>query len=246
MELSIGKMSNKELSDWFGIKETSFRNKKKERLEELKNYAEFYEEKGKVVITKIIDPVYVKKSDKVYKDIVENMDSVWNKNGLDSCARVGAELYNNFVVKDPKFPYEESTIITYTRKGRNELYGKPYGDHGTIGSCQYVWCKRDKETGNYDFLTEEEEKVKKELQTKYFGDATEKQIMVNAMYEAGEIDEKEAFLLLREWTNMSDRGHFMGFLGELQKALGGVQVIRGTLVDRGSYFELEMREEDGV
>jgi len=41
-------------------------------------------------------------------------------------------------------------------------------------------------------LTEEEQEIKQKLQTKYFGDATEKQILVKAMVEAGEISREDA------------------------------------------------------
>ena len=72
--------------------------------------------------------------------------------------------------------------------------------------------------------------VKKNLQTKYFGDATEKQILVKGMVEAGEIRKEDAWDVLEEMTNMRT-GNFMMFLKEIQEALH-CQVIRGTLVER--------------
>ena len=39
----MGKMTNQELADWFGIKIGSFKAKKKIKLEELKDYADFDE-----------------------------------------------------------------------------------------------------------------------------------------------------------------------------------------------------------
>ena len=55
MKLKIGKMTNQELADWFEIAPKTFRNTKPKRLEELKEYADFYEDKGKVYITHIYE-----------------------------------------------------------------------------------------------------------------------------------------------------------------------------------------------
>jgi NAD(P)H-nitrite reductase large subunit len=65
---------------------------------------------------------------------------------------------------------------------------------------------------------------------KYFGDATEKQILVQGMVEAGEIKKEEAWDILTQMTNM--RGvNFYTFLKELQETLG-CKVIKGTMVNR--------------
>ena len=123
-----------------------------------------------------------------------------------------------------------NTVIAYTRQGRNELYGIPFMNEGKIGKCIYIWCKRDPKTGEYSLLTEKEQIIKQNLQTKYFGDATEKQILVKGMVEAGEIRKEDAWDVLEEMTNMRT-GNFMMFLKEIQEALH-CQVIRGTLVER--------------
>lgn len=43
MELTTGVWTNRTLTKWFGIKENTFRSKKKQKLQELKEYADFYE-----------------------------------------------------------------------------------------------------------------------------------------------------------------------------------------------------------
>ena len=50
MELKIGTMTNIELAEWFGISLSTFKNGKKKKLEELKLFADFCEEKGKINI----------------------------------------------------------------------------------------------------------------------------------------------------------------------------------------------------
>lgn len=228
MELQLGLMTNQELADWFGIKEESFKRRKKDKLEELKLFAEFYEEKGKVMITEIYEPIYQKQLGKTKQMVVNKIDEVWSENGLDSCTRVGNEICE--LLNKEGVSRKPDTIIAYTRQGRNELYGKPFMEEGKLGRCIYIWCKRDPGTGEYSLLTEEEQKIKQDLQTKFFGDATEKQILVKGMVEAGEITKEEAWGVLEEMTNMGNH-NFMAFLREIQKALN-CQVVRGTLVER--------------
>jgi len=168
----------------------------------------------------------------VKRKVIEKIDAVWSPDGLDSCQRVGEKILERLQEEDKDFNRAIGTIVKYTREGRNELYGMPFSENGgKIGSCVYIWCKRNPETGDYDFLTEEEQEIKQKLQTKYFGDATEKQILVKAMVEAGEISKEDAWSVLEEMTNMNGKANFMGFLKEIQQTLH-CQVIRGTLVNR--------------
>lgn len=231
IELTVGKKTGKELAEWFGVKYNSFRTKKAEKLEELKLFAEFYEENGKIIITKVMEPVYQKGMASVKRKVIEKIDEVWSADGLDSCQRVGEKILIALQEEDKDFNRAVGTIVKYTREGRNELYGLPFQGGGKIGSCTYLWCKRDPETGDYSLLTEEEQQIKQKIQTKYFGDATEKQILVKAMVEAGEISKEDAWSVLEEMTNMNRKENFMGFLKEIQAALH-CQIIRGTLVER--------------
>ena len=228
MELVEGVMTNKDLAEWFGVKEDSFKRRKKDKLEELKLFADFYEEKGKVIITEVYEPVYQKQQGKTKQMVISKIDQVWSEDGLDSCSRVGNKICE--LLEEEGIVRKPNTVIAYTRQGRNELYGIPFMNEGRIGKCIYIWCKRDPETGEYSLLTEEEQAIKQNLQTKYFGDATEKQILVKGMVEAGEIRKEDAWDVLEEMTNMRT-GNFMQFLKEIQEALH-CQVIRGTLVER--------------
>ena len=193
-----------------GISFGAYRNNKASKLEELKLFAEFHEEKGKIVITKVLDPIYKKGMFNVKKKVIDKIDEVWSADGLDSCQRVGEKMLALFQKEDSNFNRASSTIVNYVREGRNELYGVPFSESGgKLGSCVYIWCKRDPDTGDYSFLTEEEQAIKQKLQTKYFGDATEKQILVKAMVEAGEISKQEAWGVLEQMTNMDNRNNFM-------------------------------------
>lgn len=236
LHLQTGRYLNKELAEWFGINPNSFNKCKERKLEELKNFANYHMEGKKVVIDKVLVPVYNKRGSDSYLRVKNKIDEVWDETGLDTCKRVSGEIYDILTNEDNDFNITPGTVEFYTRAGRNELYGKPFTNGGTLGRCSYLWCKKN-DDGSYSMLTEEEQKIKQELQTKYFGDVSEKQIMVKAMIEAGEVSREEAWDILEEMTNMGT-GNFMGFLKELQGAIG-CQVVKGTLVDRNTVNFLE-------
>lgn len=133
-------------------------------------------------------------------------------------------------------PLTEGTVYQYTLRSRNELYGRPFGAPGELGRCTYTWCKKigDGWTAEIVPLTPEEEEVKQKLIQKYFGNVSEKQVIVKAMVESGEISKEEAWEVLEELTNMKGRGNFMAFMNELQNKLN-CKVIRGTQ----TYLEIE-------
>lgn len=237
MELSLGLWTNEMLSKWFGIKEKTFRNTKEKKLKELEEYCNFERQNGKINIIEIYKPVYVKKKSKNYREIRNNVDKYWSENGLDSCKHV-----SNKIMEELKLPMAFTTAYNYTREARNELYGKPFQESGILGNCVYLWCKRNLETGELSFFTEEEEKIKAELKIKYFGDVSEKQLFVKEMVALGEIKKEDAWQLLEELTNMDDRG-FMNFLVELQERIG-CQVVRGTLVNRNAIKYFEAKKND--
>lgn len=159
-----------------------------------------------------------------YGKIRDKIPEVWNSSGLDSSKRVSLEIQHQLML-----PLAERTVYNYTLKGRNELYGKPFGEPGELGRCTYTWCKKIGEgwTAEIVPLTPEEEEIKQNLIRKYFGDVSEKQVIVKAMVESGEISKEEAWDVLEELTNMKGRGNFMAFMGELQEKLD-CMVIRGT------------------
>lgn len=238
MELRLGKMTSKELAEWFEVSYSTFRKKenKDKKLQELKEYADFEEVYGGVIISAIKEKKYVKDAKKSKEIILNALDEEWAESGLDTCSNVAIKIYDKH--KD-ELTIADSTAYNYTIAARKELYGVPFQNGGKLGNCIYIWCKKDEDTGTYSFLTKEEQEIKQKLQTKYFGDATEKQILIKGMVEKGEIKKEDAWEVLEEMTNMNT-SNFLGFLKELQSTIG-CQVVRGTWVRRlGSGKEYEI------
>lgn len=227
-ELELKVYSNKELAEWFGITANSFSNQKQKKLEELKAFADFEQvgnKQKKIKIKKIYEPIYRKRGSQAYEKIRKVFDKTWSEDGLDSCRRV---CYQILDTQNLSF-IEDETAYRYTLKSRNDLYGKPFQEPGILGRCEYTWCKQEKD-GSLRFLTKEEQDIKTFLIKKYFGDASEKQIIVQAMVDSGEITQEEAWRVLTRMTNMKGN-NFLAFLKQLQKKIG-CRVIRGTFVQR--------------
>jgi len=233
MELKTGKITIRELADWFGITSHSLSQTKARKLKELRNFANFHLDGNKIIIDEVIISKYNKQVSQNYSKVKDRVDPTWSETGLDSCRRVSQVIYTELVQKDKDFVLQDTTVYDYTRRARNELYGKPFDlIGGELGKCEYVWCKRNAD-GSYDFLNEEEKNIRDKLIKKYFGDTTQKQLFVKQMIQDGEITKEEAFEYLEKITNMTDN-KYLDFLRELQAAIG-CQVVKGTYVERNAF-----------
>lgn len=229
--LKKGKMTAKELADWFGLTYGSYRVKKKEKLEELKNYAEYEEIHGGVIIKNILNEEYSRKGKKSKEIIYQAFDKAWNKDGLDSCTNVTLRICRKY---ENELNIAESTVYKYAIAARNEFYGKPFQGGGKLGNCRYIWAKvvgtEPDGTKVLELFTEEEEKIKKTLMKKYFSTDAEKEIMIAEMVERGELTKEEAYDTLVRLKHLTSEG-FMAFKDELEKNIGS-KIIKGTLVEK--------------
>lgn len=224
-QLTEGKKTFKELAEWFGISYGAFRNSKQKKLGELSKFAEYHLDlKGKVIIDKVINPDYSKADNKLR--VEERFVPTWSESGLDSCKRVAEVIFIDLSESYEDFNLKLSSVYNYVIIARNKLFGRPFISEGELGSCEYVWCKKTKE--GYSFLTEEEQAIKEKLLKKYYGNTTEKQLIVKKMVDDGELKETEAFDYLNTITGMTTDSYKM-FLSELNAEIGGY-VVKGTLI----------------
>lgn len=231
-ELRLGKISIKELADWFGVKEKTYRNTKQKRLGELKAYAEFEEVYGGINITKILDEnlVTYKKSLSKSKEIVFNaFDEEWDKSGLDTCSHVADKIYTKY---SNKLDIAHSTTYSYTRAARKEFYGVPFISCGSHGHCSYAWVKITVQDGDIKYLAlnEKEEQIKKQLLKKYFSTDEEIEMHIAMEVESGEITKAEAYDKIAELRSYNRAG-FMAFKRDLEEKIGS-KITRGTFIEK--------------
>lgn len=233
-ELELGIIKTKDLAEWFQISYSTFRKQKEQKLEELKLYAEFEEVYGGVNILKIIDEgnkKYTKESRRNYEIVKSSFDQEWSSTGIDSCSNVAIKIYDKH---KNELTITDKTTEKYAQRARNELYGKPFVSVGELGSCSYLWCRREYDKENnviiYTEFTDEEQAIKRELMKKYFSTDVEKEVMVAEMVNSGEITKAEAYDVLCEMKNLNNRG-FMAFKSELELQLG-CSVVKATLLNR--------------
>lgn len=244
MELKENSVYNlAELAAWFGVRHETMTRQKDKYLGYLKLFAD-YEPVGKtrVRITKVIEPSFNKERISNYNKVKEKIGDYWQEDGLDTCSHV-----TSVIAKEENLPMAESTIYNYVLKSKTELYGKPYIVRGTKGTCVYMWCKKigTGADAHFEFLTPEEEAVKRAIVSKYYGDTTEQNIFVQGMVRSGEITKEEAWEVLEKLTGLDNEEKFWGFFQELEAELS-CTIVRGTLIkpdelvsDAGERLKLE-------
>ena len=234
MELHLGKMTNKELANWFNISSEYFNRTKKKKLQELKTFADFDEIYGGVNITNIHTSIYNKKESKIRELYKKGFEELHNP--IDTVTNI-----NNKIFK--KYEKELTTLSSaqsgyhYAIEVRNANYGVPFKNVGKFGRCFYLWCKVEKRENNELYFvqfTPEEEEKKKILLKQFFGTDEEKDILIAQMVDSGEITEAEAYRLTREYRGLNNAG-FMSFLKNLEVIIGA-KVVRATKFEKELYF----------
>ena len=137
-KLRLGKVTTKELANWFGISYGTFRNNKTQKLDELKLYCEYEEIYGGINITKILDTAhleYTPASKKNYELIKTAFTEEWSPNGIDTCSNVAIKIYDKH---KNELTIQDTTTYNYALKSRTELFGIPFVSIGSLGSCAYL------------------------------------------------------------------------------------------------------------
>lgn len=234
MELHLGKMTNKELADWFGVKVNSFTQHKKKKLEELKNFCFYEEVYGGINVTAIINPIYSKNSQKIREIYQQGFEEL--RNPIDTVSNINEKIYDKYHDNLPTLSSAASGYH-YAIEVRNANYGIPFKDFGKRGCCYYLWCKVEQKGDEVYFIQfdEREEQIKQNLLRKHFGTDEEKDILIAQMVDAGEITEAEAYRLTREYRGLNSNG-FMGFLKALEKEIGA-KVVKATKFEEMVFFD---------
>ena len=220
MELKLGIMTNAELAEWFGIKEKSFTTNRSKKLEELSQFAEFENLKGKVKITKIIRPVFIKKRSRNYQIVQEGFKKHLAPNGLDTMKRISKVIYAE---NKAELTITEETLYRYLADYCVVAFGKHGKEAGEQGCRYYMLAKRNPDGGDNLYLpfTAEEQEIKQEILKRLFAeDKAEKleQLMVfEDLLKTGEMNDEEAFKYFKDIIHLNTI--YERFVVELEEAL---------------------------
>lgn len=228
LKLRLGKMSTKELAEWFGLAYSTFRKRKENLLKELNDYCLYDSIYGGVQIKYIYVEEYVNsKQNNNYKIVESHVDEEWDKSGLDTKINVAKKIYSKH---QSELTIKQSTTYNYVRKAANVLYGPAnnYNQSGLIGNCWYKICIVN-ENGIRRQLTEEEQKRRREIRQKYCSDEEKEkrediEDTIELQYKAGKIT-KEAKNEIREQLN----AWRWNYLQEFEQTLApGEKISYGT------------------
>ena len=230
-ELKQGKITYKELADWFGISYSSMRRQdvKEKKLVILSFYADFHIEitksgkKTYIVIDKVKEPIYTK-----IKERYANWESTWdiNGDGVDTVKNASNNFYNQN--PDLKVSIAPSTNYNYYGDARREDYGRAVGllkgQRGKKGISYRVWAQEIK-PGKYRVLTKEEldkiNEIKESMHLNIKVDADELKDL-RREYKNMSDEEKNAAnaLLGKNILEQQDDNQYLTYLGRIAEALG--------------------------
>lgn len=230
MKLRLGKMTAKELAQWFGISYGTFRNTRKQRLENLEWFADFEKVHGGVIIKKIYIEEYTKnfgEDDELYLNEIKQC-----KNGLSSVAGMVRKIE-----KEQLERYKEVKSSTLERRMRNAGYrtfgkiekGQTQSEGGSCGWREYVWVIKENDFNEYRFMSSKEKEIYQRLLDKYFTiEDIETQALVISAYRKKEISSKEFADVMVACNN------FFEVIKQF-KNMTGLQIVRATRheVERG-------------
>ena len=229
--LHLGKMTGKELANWFKISVSHY-SKPEVRAKcynILTKYAAYHlEAKGNgkvVVIDEIYEAYYIdEKGPPARQRVKELVELTWDEDGLDSCARVADEIYP--ILQSEKYEIAKSTNYKYTCSGRTELWGSPVKlTAGERGRCRYEWCKKDS-NGKLIPFTVEEEAIKQEITKKYFGSLESWTLGILDDLKKKKITQEEAGAALQ---SLDAHGEFSAWKAEVESRIGQ-PIYKGTRI----------------
>lgn len=230
-ELTKGKMTYKELSEWFGLNprtlSTSTEKAKAKKMEILKTFADYHIEGKTIFIDEVRIPIY----NKAYHAIKNNYEDFWGKheseyckkNKVDTCSNVADKILEKF--PEVKAQIKFNTAKVYVSKAKVEDYGRTYrkGEIGKKGICESIWMN---ENGTRP-LTDEEMEIFKNCARKVFESLNLDLIALYEEFKRGEITEEEYKRTKMNWE-LDDT--YKEFMGEVSSALGYEPVRKTQLI----------------
>lgn len=242
LELKLGFMSDAEVAEWCGKTVTSFKRNRKRWCEStLSRYATFEVVNKGINIISIKDPIFLPSG---RKEVAEKWRGCWgyDNSALDTNSACWTKLKPQMINQ-----ISDNTGKNYISSFKCEEYGVAYKRRkrdGTKGYCHFVFCKLV--DGIPQHFTEEELKIKRDLENKHLTNSKQQQYEMQSLLAAlrlGELTKEEYQEAITEIIE-TDTG-WNAFQQALEEAIGYPTDFRTELVDDGiKHYMLNMQEEN--
>lgn len=242
------KVSSLELADWFGIAYGTYRRQKKKRLEELKDFCDYDEVYGGVIIKEVYFDEYYKYQDDENRVLKVINDKYFNTDGqgtaydeLNSISGIAKVLQKQYP-KDygnKTFGTIERRVSRVTKKCFGVITKENPLAQGGIGVREYVWAVKLEGDNNYRYKTREEDELFKEIiKAAYAENAKERieeeELLKDAMRERISLGEEVSFA---DYENARRRGkYYVDFKSEV---LDVFREKTSCLLVRATRYEVE-------
>ena len=222
MDLCLGKMTNQQLADWFGITLKSYTNNRVKKLDELRWYCDYDVIRGGVLVRHIRHLQYQKNFSKIGQEVREKLPEVWPVGEPHTCAQVGALLFETRT-HDGKL----ETYVYQTRKQRTAMVGRPSRSNPY---CHYEVVKAyrgDTEgTTRFEKLTEAEKELQHKIWINYFNDDLDMGLLTSLMADG---NDEELARIMKAETKFTE-SKYKAYTTELAAALHCDYMIRATVI----------------
>ena len=214
------KVSSSELADWFGIAYGTYRNQRKKKLEELKDFCDYEEVYGGVIIKEVYFDEYYKYQDDENRVLKVINDKYFNMDGQEGTAYDELNSISGIAqVLQKQYPkdYGNKTFRVIERRV-SRVMKKCFGvitkenplAQGGIGVREYVWAVKLEGDNNYRYKTREEDELFKEIiKAAYAENAKERieeeELLKDAMRERISLGEEVSFA---DYENARRRGKY--------------------------------------
>lgn len=251
IQLTKGEWTNEQLAKLFGKAVGTFCNKKRGYLEELRQYAVFHEERGKVIIEEILNPNFdfenqPRKSNKrtVKKEVNQPLYNKLKDNYggivMTDMAKDIKERKGNELLKKDGTQISFDTIKQYVYESVREQLGTP-GNPGPKGYRELILLiERD---GEWKLPTKEELSARTRIINKYYSGKESAEILHNLLQakKQQELNLKDVEEMLAAATDKGSK--YWLCQQEIEKTVG-VFVQKTVLhwIDSGEEISDEVKE----
>lgn len=225
MKLKLGKMTQKELAEWFQISASYMRKEeaKQKYFPILAQHADYHFETGRSGgQTVVIDFIYIEeyqKPESPFHFILSHFDEFWSPTHLDTMPNVA----KRFMKQNPQWTISLNTCISYVGRAKVMLYGHNYlPDRGEKGSSHFEWAQRNVDTRYFEELPIEHREILSQISARVYAGLAEEIAKLVCANVSGQLTTNELEEGIKMQVREKKMERYTQFICEVEEALGYV------------------------